>query len=82
MGANLWPMDQLGPPQRVLKAFRRLLFMETRSLAESPLLSELPPSVVLHHLYSRAPPALQSPHTRSGFTPLQVSDLCGEMQAS
>lgn len=27
---------------------------------------------MLHHLYSRAPPALESPHTRSGLTPAQV----------
>lgn len=27
---------------------------------------------VLHHLYSRAPPALESPHVRSGLTPTQV----------
>ena len=73
VGSNLWPIEQLGPPQRVLRAFRRLLFMDTTALADSPLLAELPPSIVLHHLYSRAPTALQSPHTRSGFTPQQVS---------
>ena len=72
VGSNLWPIEQLGPPQRVLRAFRRLLFLETTALADSPLLAELPSSIVLHHLYCRAPTALQSPHTRSGFTPQQV----------
>lgn len=28
---------------------------------------------MLHHLYSRAPPALESPHARSGLTPQQYS---------
>lgn len=74
VGNNLWPTEQLGAPQRVLRAFRRLLFLETDAIAESPLLAELPVSVVLHHLYSRSPPALQSPHTRSGFSPEQVRE--------
>lgn len=51
---------------------RPLIFLATPELAPSLLVSALPPSVVLHHLYSRAPEALQSPHARSGFTPAQV----------
>ena len=51
---------------------RPLVFLATPELASSLLVSALPPSVVLHHLYSRAPVALQSPHARSGFTPAQV----------
>lgn len=69
---NLLPLDAAGAPARVLRALRPLLFLETAELAASPLLGALPPSVVLHHLYSRAPPGLQLPHARSGYTPAQV----------
>lgn len=75
VGNNLWPVDQLGSPQRMLRAFRQLLFLETDAIPEHLILAELPPAVVLHHLYSRAPSSLQSPHTRSGFSPEQVGLL-------
>ena len=69
---NLLPVDAIGAPHRVLRAFRPLIFLSTPELASSLLVSALPPSMVLHHMYSRAPGALQSPHARSGFTPAQV----------
>ena len=68
----LLPLDAAGAPHRVLRAFRPLIFLGTPELAASLLVAALPPSIVLHHMYSRAPPALQSPHIRSGFTPTQV----------
>ena len=69
---NLLPVDAIGAPHRVLRAFRPLIFLGTPELASSLLVSAVPQSMVLHHMYSRAPEALQSPHTRSGFTPAQV----------
>jgi hypothetical protein len=70
---NLMPLDALGPPHRLLRAFRSLLFLGTQALAAQPAVAAaLPPSILVHHLYSRAPPALQSPHTRSGYTPAQA----------
>jgi hypothetical protein len=69
---NLVPLEAVGPPHRALRAFRPLLFLDTAALPDSLLLQALPPSVVLHHLYSRSPPALQSPHAHSGFSPAQV----------
>jgi hypothetical protein len=72
VGQNLWPLEHLGPPFRLLRAFRRLLFLETPDVGGSPLLLELPASVALHHLYSRAPLGLQSPLTRSGLSAAQV----------
>ena len=72
VGQSVYPLDRLGLPFNILRAFRRLLFLETSEVPTSPLLRELPPSVVLHHLYSRAPAALQSPHVRDNFTPAQV----------
>lgn len=72
---NLLPVDAIGAPHRVLRAFRPLIFLPTSELASSLLVSALPPSIVLHHIYSRVPEGLQSPHTRSGFTPAQVNAL-------
>ncbi|KAJ0974721.1 hypothetical protein J5N97_016686 [Dioscorea zingiberensis] len=53
VGQNLFPVEQLGAPYRALRAFRPVIFLETSQLGESPLLQDLPPSVILHHLYSR-----------------------------
>jgi hypothetical protein len=73
VAANLWPLGSLGNPLRVFQGFKRLLSLETSDLKDSPLLGELPPLIVTHHLFSRAPSVLQSPHTRAGFTPQQVA---------
>ncbi|TKY57212.1 Conserved oligomeric Golgi complex subunit 5 [Spatholobus suberectus] len=73
VGQNLFPVEQLGAPYRALRAFRPLIFLETSQLASSPLLQDLPPNVVLHHLYTRAPEELQSPLQRNKLTPLQYS---------
>ncbi|KAF2290665.1 hypothetical protein GH714_014925 [Hevea brasiliensis] len=83
VGQNLFPVEQLGPPYRALRAFRPLIFLETSQLEASPLLQDLPPSVILHHLYSRGPDELQSPLQRNKLTPLQYSlwlDSQGEDQ--
>lgn len=73
VGQQLLPLEQLGGAARALRAFRRFLFLETSEVEGSPLLKELPRPEVLHHLYSRAPPLLESPHVRSGLTPAQYS---------
>uniref|UniRef100_A0A0D9ZYG7 Conserved oligomeric Golgi complex subunit 5 n=1 Tax=Oryza glumipatula TaxID=40148 RepID=A0A0D9ZYG7_9ORYZ len=83
VGQNLFPVEQLGAPYRALRAFRPVLFLETSQLEKSPLLQDLPPSVILHHLYSRGPDELQSPLQRNKLTPLQYSlwlDSQGEDQ--
>lgn len=72
VGQQLLPLEQLGGPARALRAFRRLLFLETAEVEGSPVLRELPRPELLHHLYSRAPPQLESPHARSSLTPAQV----------
>ncbi len=61
VGQSVYPLDHLGLPFNMLRAFRRLLFLDTAEVLGSPLVRELPASVVLHHLYSRAPAELQSP---------------------
>lgn len=83
VGQNLFPVEQLGAPYRALRAFRPLIFLETSQLGASPLLQDLPPSVILHHLYSRGPTELQSPLQRNKLTHLQYSlwlDSQGEDQ--
>ncbi|XP_058070815.1 conserved oligomeric Golgi complex subunit 5-like [Magnolia sinica] len=83
VGQNLFPVEQLGAPYRALRAFRPVIFLEISQLGESPLLQDLPPSVILHHLYSRGPDELQSPLQRNRLTPLQYSlwlDSQGEDQ--
>eukprot|EP00884_Botryococcus_braunii_P012366 jgi/Botrbrau1/2112/Bobra.0093s0019.1 len=80
VGQYLWPLQHLGAPARVLRAFRPFIFLESDALNGSPLLAELPSSVVLHHLYSRAPAALQSPHSRDGFSPAPVLAVAGPAQ--
>ncbi|KAE9596335.1 putative oligomeric Golgi complex subunit 5 protein [Lupinus albus] len=83
VGQNLFPVEQLGAPYRALRAFRPLIFLETSQFASSPLLQDLPPNVILHHLYTRGPEELQSPLQRNKLTPLQYSlwlDSQGEDQ--
>ncbi|XVF84374.1 hypothetical protein PTKIN_Ptkin17bG0031500 [Pterospermum kingtungense] len=83
VGQNLFPVEQLGAPYRALRAFRPLIFLETSQLGASPLLQDLPPSVILHHLYSRGPEELKSPLQRNKLTHLQYSlwlDSQGEDQ--
>ncbi|GFZ05503.1 golgi transport complex protein-like protein [Actinidia rufa] len=83
VGQNLFPVEQLGRQYRALRAFRPVIFLETSQLGASPLLQDLEPSVVLHHLYVRGPEELQSPMQRNKLTPLQYSlwlDSQGEDQ--
>lgn len=83
VGQNLFPVEQLGAPYRALRAFRPVIFLETSQLGASPLLQDLPPSVILHHLYSRGPEELQSPMQRNDLTPQKYSvwmDTQGEDQ--
>lgn len=69
---NLWPLEQCGPPFRALRALRPLLFLDTASLANSPLLLELPAATALHYLYSCAPVGLLSPVSRAELSASQV----------
>jgi hypothetical protein len=83
VGQNLFPVEQLGAPYRALRALRPIIFLDTSQLVGSPLLQDLPLSVVLHHLYSRGPDDLQSPLQRNNLTHLQYSlwlDSQGEEQ--
>ncbi|XP_073039218.1 LOW QUALITY PROTEIN: conserved oligomeric Golgi complex subunit 5-like [Primulina eburnea] len=78
VGQNSFPVEQLGAPYRTLRAFRPVIFLETSQLSSSPLLQDLPPSVILHHLYSRGPEDLQSPTKeqalqRNKLTPIRYS---------
>ncbi|PRP84475.1 hypothetical protein PROFUN_08060 [Planoprotostelium fungivorum] len=71
--AMLQPINTLGQQYRSLRALRPFLFRELSSIAENPE-KELPPSAVFHHLLSRAPVDLVSPHTFHKMNVLQYSD--------
>ncbi|MEW5299136.1 MAG: hypothetical protein WDW36_002180 [Sanguina aurantia] len=73
VGTHLSPLDRLGSPSHVVKAFRALLFVDTPAILGSPLLQDLPPAIALHHLFSRLPPSVKAPHERSGLSPSQFS---------
>lgn len=84
VGQSLFPVEQLGAPYRAFRAFKPLVFLETSEFASSPLLQDLPPTVVLHHLYTRAPVELESPMMCMKLSPRQYSlwlDSQGEEQA-
>lgn len=54
VGQALWPLEALGPAVRCLRGLRAALFVEDGALdAAAPPLRDLPPSVALHHLFSR-----------------------------
>ena len=73
VGQNLFQVEQLGAPYRALRALKPLFFQETTKLGSSSLLQDLPRSMVLHHLYSRALDELESPLQREKLTPKQYS---------
>lgn len=73
MTQQLVPAEILGSPLKSLRSFRRLLFTESDDLENSALLKDLPAVVVMHHLFSRAPAVLESPHTRNKLSPSQYS---------
>lgn len=81
VGQNLWPLEQLPMPFRALKAFRALLFQETSGVLTGPLIRDLPPSIVLHHLFSRLPLTIRAPHERSGLKPGQYSSWLDQHNA-
>jgi len=63
---HLLPTEALGSPLRMLRGFRRLLFVETSDLGRSVVLKDVTPTVMAHHLFSRLPESvLESPHVRN-----------------
>lgn len=72
--APLEPVKELGQPYRELRALRPLIFKELSQFSQPNELESLLPSTVLHHLFSRASLALQSPHVVQGWTLLQYSE--------
>jgi len=73
--APLVPASELGLAYRALRAFRPLLFRELQHLSSCPELRALVPCDVLHHLFSRGPPMLRSPHVFRGWSVAQYSEF-------
>lgn len=65
----LFPVERLGSPFRALRSFQAMLETKTKNILSTPGLADIPKIVVLHHLYSRAPSSLASPHSRTGLSP-------------
>ncbi|XP_022783449.1 conserved oligomeric Golgi complex subunit 5-like isoform X1 [Stylophora pistillata] len=62
-------VSDLGKSYKLLRSFRPLLFQTSEDIVNNPALGEsLPHSVVLHHLFSRAPNELKSPHEVAGWS--------------
>jgi len=68
------PLQRLGAPYRALRSLKHLIFLDNDAIASSPERENVPPSVVIHHLFSRAPEELQLPHVRLAQTEAQYSD--------
>jgi len=62
---------ELGKPYKALRAFRPLMFLETSQVTATHHRAGLDLIYVLHHLFVRASPELQLPHSRVTWTPLQ-----------
>jgi len=64
-------LSDLTKPYKALRAFRPLLFLETSQVTATHHRAGLDLIFVLHHLFVRASPELQVPHSRVGWTPQQ-----------
>lgn len=72
---NLVSADQVTPALRTFKAFLRLIFLETTEIEADnhAVRRDMPAAILLHHLFSRTPSYIESPHTRLKLTPSQYS---------
>jgi hypothetical protein len=61
-------VSKLGPAYAQLRSLRPLLFVETGQVLQAESAAALRPSVVWHHLLSRGPHELQSPHAALDIT--------------
>lgn len=56
-------LSDLGKHYKILKAFRALLIMNTEEFENNSAIGDVVPyDIVLHHLFSRAPVEMRSPH--------------------
>ncbi|XP_004365523.2 hypothetical protein CAOG_00652 [Capsaspora owczarzaki ATCC 30864] len=67
-------LADMGQPYRAMRAFRPILFMDASHIANASAVGDaLSVSTALHHLFSRGPDEMQSPHVRAQMTPLKYS---------
>jgi hypothetical protein len=66
---------ELGPSYQMVRSLKVLLFCGVDDLPSNSLMTadKLPRSIVLHYLFSAAPPTLQSPHKLAGWSIRQYS---------
>ena len=59
----------LGKHYKILKAFRSLLILSSEEFVNNAAVGDVVPyDIVLHHLFSRAPLELRSPHQVMGWS--------------
>ena len=59
----------LGKHYKILKAFRSLLILNPEEIQHSSAVGDVVPyDIVLHHLFSRAPSEMRSPHQVRHFS--------------
>jgi len=68
----LYPVKNL-PEYKYLRAMRQLFFRETEMVIGSGEIKVLPPTVLMHHMFSRGPVELLSPHVYRGWGVLKYS---------
>ena len=54
--------------------YRPLLFKNTELLSDPFQTAHIPPTILIHHLFTRAPEALMLPHQRFGWTGQHYSE--------
>jgi hypothetical protein len=59
---------------QTIKAFKPLLFKNTELLSDPFQTAHIPPTILIHHLFTRAPEALMLPHQRFGWTGQHYSE--------
>ncbi|ELR14443.1 golgi family protein, putative [Acanthamoeba castellanii str. Neff] len=78
--APIHPLKDLGGPYKELRALRPLIFREKDQILGSPELESLSMTTAMHHMFSRAPEELLSPHVRAGWSIAKYSKWLDEQQ--
>lgn len=78
---NQWFLDcglkienEITAKTQALKAFKPLLFKDLNLLTDPYQTTQIPMTILIHHIFTRAPDVLMLPHKRFGWTEQQYSD--------
>lgn len=71
--SSIVPLKDISKAHRMLKSLRPLLFRDADKIQDSLESDVMLPSMILHHLFGRAPLELRSPHQCKGWSLAQYS---------